>query len=85
MTLTVHPSIERECRLVDRDDPLVKVLPRAAAQPAREGEPPDFIAGPVLKHFPHLLRVVPVAVVVLDQLDRPGQIYFKMYRPYQIV
>ena len=70
----VHPTIYGECRLVDRDDSLEKLVPRAAAQPAREGPPPDIIPGQVLEHLPRLLRVVPIALVVLDLLDRPDYI-----------
>ena len=72
----VHPTIYGECRLVDRDDSLEKVVPRAAAQPAREDEPPDIVARQVLEHLPRLLRVVPVALVVLDLLDGPGYIMY---------
>ena len=70
----VHPPINGERGLVDRDDSLEKVVPRAAAQPAREDEPPDIVARQVLEHLPRLLRVVPVALVVLDLLDRPDYI-----------
>ena len=71
MTLAVHPSIEGECRLIDGDEALEKVPPRAAAQPPGELCPPGRIARPVLKGLPHLLRVIPVAVLVLDLLDSP--------------
>ena len=77
----VHPPINRESGLVNRDDPLVEDR-RAAAQPAREGHPPDVIAGLLLKDLPHLLRVVPVAVLVLGLLDGPDFImYLKNYSP----
>ena len=66
----VPPPIKGKRGLVYRDDPLVEG-PRAADQPPREGLPPDLIAGSVLEDLPRLLRVIPVAVLVLDLLDSP--------------
>ena len=66
----VPPPIEGKRRLVYRDDPLVEG-PRAADQPTRERLPPDLVTRSVLEDLPRLLRVIPVAVLVLDLLDSP--------------
>ena len=67
----VHPPVNGESGLVDRDDPLPKKA-GAAAQPAGKDPPPDVVTGAMLVHLSHLLWVVPIAFIVRDLLDSPN-------------
>ena len=67
----VHPPINGESGLVDRDDSLPKEA-GAAPQPAGKDPAPDVVAGAVLVHLSHLLWVIPIALIVRDLFDSPN-------------